>query len=497
MQIDISMPNQTNKLHALAKKPVFIALSMIILAGILLTLGGGTTQAQSNDNDWATPIILFEKTDALILEPVVTADSSGAVHVFWALHSEDDSDTGVSLIYYTRWDNAEWSTPLDIIAASQINFPNATVDSNGQAHVIWYGGRQLFYSQASVTDKSLSAKQWTDPTLIEQTGPHSYIATDSTGQLHLVYPGVEAAGVYYQTSKDGGNTWSFPQNVSPTSTFNTAADFVRLAVSDDGAIIHVVWTEFLLPGYWPPVGVFHAYSTDGGQTWSGLTEIAGEGYTQINVALVGENTVHVVWNGMAGVHGRYHRWSRDGGNTWSETLRLNTLGVDGSTGPPPLAVDSAGTLHLVVTEGGCVWYSSWQNPRWSDPVCISGAEARAANYSEEPTMTLSEGNRLHVVFWADRHRLWYTTKQVSAPAVPPKPFPTEEISPLKITSPTALPMHTPTPTSTPTAATSLGKVVEEESKPANPGLSILVSILPVVLLIGGMIIIQILRTRSH
>jgi hypothetical protein len=496
------MHNQTRKLHPSANKPAFITLIIVAVAGILLTSVESTTQAQSNSDEWSTPILLFDGTNqGTIFTPIVVADQSGMVHVFWRfVVSEGDDQTGPQLIYYTRWDGTSWTEPIDVIASSFISDPSMTVDRTGQMHLVQFGpNSQLYYTQAPVS-KAHSAYSWSNPTVVEQTNMRMQIIADTTGKLHLVYPGTETSGPFYQTSDDGGDMWSFPVNISRTSLFNASADYVRLVVSNDGTL-HAVWTEFQLPDGWPPVGLFYSHSADGGQTWSEAFELAGEGYNQINVATLDDNIVHVVWNGMAGVHGRYHRWSWDGGRTWSETTKLNTREQEGSTGPPPLVVDSGGTMHLLMTDGDmdgddCLLYSAWQSQRWSEPICISGPEAKTSNYIEEPTMTASEGNRLHAVFWDNRQRLWYTTKQTLSPHVPVVPFPIEVETSAPALSPTTSPTLNPTPHPKPTSAVSWDETIEGNNT-FNPGTPLLVAVMPVALFIGIIMLIRILLRHKH
>jgi hypothetical protein len=81
-------------------------------------------------------------------------------------------------------------------------------------------------------------------------------------------------------------------------------------------------------------------------------------------------------------------------------------------------------------------------------VCISGREAMAGGYIEQPALTVTNGNELHAVFWDDRARLWHTSLTTDAPfvapivpmqAAPPAVGPEEG-------TPTAAPGATPRPT---------------------------------------------------
>jgi hypothetical protein len=57
-------------------------------------------------------------------------------------------------------------------------------------------------------------------------------------------------------------------------------------------------------------------------------------------------------------------------------------------------------------------------------------------------MALSEGNRLHAVFWDDRKRLWYTTKITNAAWIPPETLDNVQIQPALSPNPVDTPLGT-------------------------------------------------------
>lgn len=195
----------------LMRKIFFVTLGAVVLAGTLLVMSNLVTQAQSNDGDWSQPTLLFETvTPNMIFVPVVIADRSGQVHILW-----DVGESRPQLIYYTHWNGLSWSEPVDIQASSTTSAPSATVDLNGTIHLLWSDAHQLYYSRVSA-GQAASARNWTKPAIIAEANQYARILADPTGRLHIVYPGPEESGPYYQTSKDGGNTWSSPVNISPT-----------------------------------------------------------------------------------------------------------------------------------------------------------------------------------------------------------------------------------------------------------------------------------------
>ena len=476
-------------------------------AGALLCAASAPAAAETGGSGWSAPELLFE-SDAMVRTPWIVSDRYGGLHVFWRMTGwpEDSPEYGTEALYYAHWDGAGWTMPTDIIVGSFVSPSLGTADDEGRIHVLWSGQMTyLYYSSASVATASVAA-EWSSPVIVGAAQLHGQIAVDPAGRLHRVFAGQGSRGPYHQLSADGGATWSNPVNVSPTAGPKSAADWVRVAVGDDGAI-HVVWTEFQLPNGWPPIGVFYARSTDRGRTWADQVVIAAGGYDQINVAVGPGGAVHVAWNGAVGnPGGRYHRWSPDGGQTWSNLSAVVKPGLGGTEGPPQIAVDSAGALHLLTTYQERVWYASWQGQRWTETIYVpSGDETgvglgkqltEAIRWIEEPAMAISRGNQVHAVFWDRRNQehsyLWHTSKQLTAPAIAPRPYPTP--------TPPASAMVVPTPAATPvptaTAAPSWDATLEAAMPETSQAVA-LDSLWPVPLAVGGALLLSLTRSRSR
>jgi hypothetical protein len=241
--------------------------------------------------------------------------------------------------------------------------------------------------------------------------------------------------------------------------------------------MHVVWTEFYYPESWPPHGVFYSRSIDGGSTWSVPKVMAQGGFDQININVVDDNNIHVVWNGAAGTGGRYHRWSSDGGQTWSDTEEVIPAGLGGTEGLPQLVSDQSGTVHMLTTHlGGCLWYTYLANQIWMPPSCISGERTLI----EEPSLTVSEGNKLHAVFWDNRESLWYTTGVTNAPAILPEKMKDQFLQSTIRSAATEIPRITPTLIST---TQPLDQQIFTQSRTTNSGRILLLSLASVLLFV--------------
>lgn len=430
-------------------------LVLVTVVGVVAVLGA-TGAAAAERGAWSARLLL--STTSRFSDPGLTADRNGGLHVFWTmpLASSSNKSSVIALDYARRFQGV-WSKPTDVYAAPSVNSPTGVVDPGGRLHLFWQQSNGILYTQSAPVEGASSAATWSLVEPFAQTNRSSAIVAEPSGALDLAYPAWQSAGVVFERSIDGGHTWSFPTTVSPAQK-GSSADFTRLAVGPDGTI-HVVWTEYQLPNGWPPSGLFYARSLDHGGTWSDPVEVAGPGFNQANVIAGPNGLVHVAWNGVAGVQGRYDRWSTDNGKTWSDAASLlvplgGSLDVGGSTGPPALAIDGAGDVHLLFEEGNRVWHSQWKDGQWSAPDYVpSGDEtglppqtdgiSSKVRHIEQSVMAISQGNELNVLFWDERpgiNRLWCVTTSLDAPALPLRPFAAPTVAPTPTTASTATPI---------------------------------------------------------
>ncbi len=414
---------------------------------------------QSADDSWMPPLNLFE-TNGRASEAEVVADPSGVVHVFWAYGDPENLESGAfQSIYHARLEDGAWSAPVDVLVSPGgrvARFPSVAVDSQGYLHAVWSGGNELYYSRAYAAEAG-SAAGWSSPLALASGAgaAEPSVAVDADGRVFVVW--TEAGnGLLFAMSEDGGNTWAGSQTIYYADQSNELARWGRIAVDEAGRL-HVVFTyterleSAAAQGREDPNTLYYLRSDNLGQTWSEPLPITPElDFGEVNVVTSGADTVHLVWNGRAGRHGRYHRWSEDGGQTWSSIVEVlapaprSPIGTGGLTGFPALATDATGALHMVSATGGD-HYFRWQDGTWSPPVYISpgldGSGVTGTNNSlEQPSIAISEGNRLHVVFHDGFERIWYTTSTTDAPFQPPVAL---DAGRAAVEAPAALPQETP------------------------------------------------------
>ncbi len=381
--------------------------------------------ARSALAQWSQPQPIFT-SGAKVHNPIAVADAAGVVHVFFVEHEKDPQ---ASRLFYLRRDAGGWSDPVVVpTQPGRLEFPSAAVDPHGWLHVVYAGPNvaQLEYRRVH-TSRATDADAWSRPQRLTDGGVFSsHLIATPDGALHLVYAS-NAGNVYYTHSGDGGRNWADAVAVSAVPRGREAADGPNIAV-DEGGRIHVVWTQFELPRGWPPAGAFYSRSVDGGQTWSPAREMAGANKGQIAIATRGADEVHVAWNGTVQLGDRDHAWSDDGGATWSEPERITTEIRGGWTGGTNPLFDSAGALHLITSVDGPrsverIFHLTRTGTQWSDPELASGGTV-ADDSVEFPSAVISGGNHLHVVYEVDFRQIWYTARTVDAPAAPPVPIPT-------------------------------------------------------------------------
>ncbi len=444
---------------------------------------------QASNENWSDPILLFEVEGTGELHyPFVISDSYGNVHIFVNLRG--GSPDGFDKIYYMRLDAAGWSIPVDIVVGVVVSDINVVIGRDDFIYLTWRGfGDVISYSRVPIQEAE-SVKNWSTPVQITSAaGFYSDIASSPDGDIYLAYPGGGGSGVFLQVFELNKLAWSLPKAVAQTSQINTGSDYVEVAVSESG-VLHVVWTEFYRPDNWPPRGIFYARSMDGGNTWSVPMLLAGDGYDQASIAMLDEN-VHVAWNGMVTVGGRYHRWSSDGGQTWSETIDVVPAGTGGTEGAPQIVGDQSGVLHMLTTyTKGCPWYTYFAKQRWAIPVCIKALDS---DYVEETGLAISEGNRLHAVFWEDRKRLWYSTKTTDAFWIPP------DVMDDGLTQSTPNPIPNAFPIATPTVSSINLPFYQQLDDSSwfnfSAGQMLVLSLSPVILLLVAIMVLQFIKKK--
>jgi hypothetical protein len=385
--------------------------------------------------------------------------------------------------------------------------PSAAADPLGYLHLAWSGGNAIFYSSANAP-KAGSPRAWRAPVTITADVPalDPAIALDES-TLYVVWTQA-GRGLMFATSADRGATWSDPEIIFPAGGESELARWGRIAVDGEGRL-HVTLTHSSTDaaetyGRRDPNLLYYLRSDDQGQTWSEPLLMSPEpNFGEMNVATCGRETVHVAWNGRAGRHGRYHRWSADGGRTWSDVDEVvspnGAFGGGGLTGFPAMVCDGSGALHLVSTGSAGNFYTRWRDGAWLPAVLVSGSlDGSGVNGQQRslelPSIALSEGNQLHVVFHDGFQRIWHTETTVDAPAVAAVTLPADATEATSIAPQTAPAAATSAPAVRQSAAPVAAAI--PPALPAGNAFPIALGVLPAALLVGLIAIFSIARRRG-
>lgn len=396
----------------------WLRVGLILLAGV----SGGLSASVFGAEVWTTPTALFT-ADRLLTSPTVLTDSAGGVHAFFA--AGKDYSQSHAIMYTHRSGAGSWSGPVTVMQSEDgrpLAAPAMALDARGWLQVVYIGQRSGEIEHRRVQlSRVTDPAAWSRPTRLSAAGGLiSAIAASRYRQVHVLYASRQHQ-VFYRRSDDDGGTWSDAIQVSAADPERQACAGTRLAVDGSGRL-HAVWMQAHLPQGWPPAGVFYSRSLDAGQTWSPARQLSGDNYTDINVATLGDDEVHLVWGAVESVGDRLHQWSRDGGETWSAAQRVSDRIRGGVTGFPGLAFDSSGTLHLVTSVDGPrsverIFHLTWHGGAWSEPQFIS-AGTDAVDSVEFPALAIGRGAQLYVVYEGDFRSIWFTEHRGDAPLPP-------------------------------------------------------------------------------
>ena len=412
---------------------IAIVGGMLLATGFAAQTGNWSAIAQTSGSPWAPPINISGSPNWSV-NPFITGDQAGQVHVVWVEASEAGGGETPDTIYYTTLADGNWSTPIDIIAApiGARLLPDAFgIDLYGRLVLITHLNRGLSISFAD-SKAAGAAQAWRTTTLNDNNLVNvASLAIDADGGYHVAYAS-DSQQIQYLTATDAGETWS-DSLVASVNDSSMAVTEPAIAAAADGTIF-VSWTRTTEATNWGPVGVWFSRSLDGGSTWSEPAElVSGEGYGLSSLLLEPDRRLHVFWVGSLVAGGRYHQWSDDLGETWSPTLTIASPDQNrGYAGPVRPLLDSLGELSAVFPGLGAgnenIWYSRWDNGNWIPAIVVSSGLPN----SQLADAVLTNGHLAHAVWIEYSSRdIWYSTSDTGAPATvspPVRPLPSTSIA---------------------------------------------------------------------
>lgn len=468
------------------------------LTSILLLLLGllffkASVQAQVQDDSWSEPFRLSNSSHTVIGSggrPVV--DKYGNVHLFWAEQSLIDNQY---FIQYSKFDGNMWTEPVDIFTqpgTATFGFIGPPViDNADNIHLIFTLSTTgpVVYMRSTVFGAD-SSRNWERPPLIEIPANRAELAVDDTDTMHIVYSKLEGheAGVYHIKSEDLGLKWTQPFWIDPDIPTNYAPERALFELDEATGKLHVVFKYMeTIDDVGQGKDIRHAYSDDGGQSWSipTIIDTADETFDELRagglVFAVRNDEVHIVWSGT-GTTRREHRYSLDGGKTWSETARVFGE-LNGSAGDS-LVIDGDGNVQFLgqIRFPQGMWNITFDGQKWSEPnlvylIRLSDSDEHQGIHIHAINSTVSQGNMLLATFTNAPSEgqlfLYAMHRRIDGvDLIPPQPF----------TPPTPIPEMTPTPeiTAVPTVVATLPSELAQVRESSSPARGLWFSLIPAI-----------------
>lgn len=312
-----------------------------------------------------------------ISSPALVSDSQERMHAVWSQSDSTSPDGLGDAIFYSRWEDGQWTPPEKVIDPSEgkAEQPAITIGEQDQLFLVWSGGQdgEIYFSSADA-GQAIVPSSWKEPVQLPSlslAGSSPSIVVADEGVIYVAYaiPLNESRGIYVVISRDGGQTWSEPQQV-----FNAEAagwsmvDGSRLASTDQDHL-HILWTQSTLPSGRGPLALLYSNSVDGGDTWSAPQVIVENPVAWSQVVGIGDAVVQRIWQetGSSGTT-MWHEESLDNGESWFRTVPVSVFGD--TEGYPSLTADGGGRLHLLLpvrrsAESIVVQHWLYDDGRWS------------------------------------------------------------------------------------------------------------------------------------
>lgn len=472
-------------------------------------------------NEWSTPVNVSNTSMPSQL-PRVAVDPFGSVHVVWT--EAWSQDGGAGSILYSRQDGGAWTTPLRISTddTEPALLPAIAVTDRGVVHVVFSGGEAarendyLYHTYTAYTRDSGQASEWWKPgPVADSRGVHwSDIQTGEMGSLHVAWSVDEPPSLHYAVSFDGGLGWEEASALmSPERQRLGVPEGVRLAVDGRG-IPYVVWhavrpdSPSTASVACLSAGMPRTTSDDRGVVvlgdwetdilmWSGAWPGVSMGI-DYNVALVARGILDF----PDGTHEvlAFQRWPLE---QQAEILQLpaqSRLGDDAyNNGWVSIALDGGGTKHIVFASQGQLYHVQGYERTRTDPALLTFRVVGAA----WPDVAVGNGNRLHLVWTQpseieNQMNVYYSTSETLAPHVPSllRPTLTPTVTPTATGSPDLEVTPSPSPSDSrvnnlPPDNSRQGPIWKTDS----PTSVLLLSLSPVVFLVGALVIARAFRNR--
>ena len=442
--------NQPINLHCVNGATVADQLSVV---GCDQGVGGDiwwTSRSLGDTAAWFPPPAVWEGPVAVAAAaaPVagmgMVADATGRSHVLWF-------EAAGRQIFHASRDETGWSGVRQVLTSDSGALETIAVGGNGSRLLLVFrdtGG--LHFAQADAQQPT----QWTTPTaLVEGQGDigEATLFVSGSGEFIVAYPiGLnEPRGIYLVRSADRGASWSEPAQIFSGAAAGWPAVGPAYLAETAGGRLHAIVSERALPPDNAIIGLDYSRSDDGGATWSAAVPVVETPTRWAAIFGDGERVVHLLWAEPANDRLLlWHALSTDNGDTWGEGSQVGS--VDGSD-LPVATIDPTGQLHILGMDGGRLLSWTFNGAEWSagEALTVNLADGGLLDAAVDSTGYLigayavaipgsSDGEATGGLFAVER------PLDLPAAALPTPPPPPATATPAPTIAPTAAPQPTPT-----------------------------------------------------
>ncbi len=260
-------------------------------------------------------------------------------------------------------------------------YSSLAVDNQDNLYVSWFCSKdptnRIYFSGSQD-----NGENWSTPAVVSHTGFDSTptdIAVDDSGNINIIWLDDKDGGheIHFSRSIDGGSSWSTAKpclSIVPESLYNP-----KIAADSTGNIYVMAWGD-------SERNVYFTRSTDGGETWTGPTNITGIG-NSLHPDIVADKAgnLYIIWDWRKSLTSYNLNFGRsvDGGDTWSTSVIKSDIGPPGGLS---LAVDDSGNINVVWADGPAystdteIYFSrsTDDGASWSVAVALSDTEASSS-----------------------------------------------------------------------------------------------------------------------
>jgi hypothetical protein len=431
-------------------------LLALALFGLLAASISSQASAQSDDDDWTTPVNLSHSGAAS--EPTIVVNQDGDLLVFWwdqfdgvtvAQGKLEGSSSEFSELGLWTWSEPE-PVPIYVVSFDDEGepiytpvtaMPRIVGDAAGFSHAFWLGeenedtGAQPLLSSHMAKDEL----SWSRPITVAKSAVSFDVTGGVSATVHLAYirdlhNSEASSGIYYQRSDDSGATWSNPVTVHESQYLRQLLPetaHLRMTI-DDNSGVYITWDDPHLER------AALAYSPDGESEWQALRTLGGpqDQPREGRLAPIPGGDVLVLWDDaqFGGQCNLYQALasevlagSPDNARRVLEDLLMcspNDQFFSTNEGQVILATGGdAGILNLVAWDG-----TSWSEPKqlnfaFEDPELERPAYLGNLRIALDHRLPGRAQEVLLVVGTDQRDDVWFTSSQTDALGVTYAPAP--------------------------------------------------------------------------